>query len=211
MSAETVVIVGASHASVQAIDTLRREGHAGRDRPGRRRTVPAVQPAAAVEEIPFGRTGARAAAAARRRSSTSRRRSKRGSACGSPRSIAPTSACGSTTATNCTTTSCCCASAAGHRLLEVPGYDLGGIHYLRTMADVDGIRDRPCRREQARGRRRRLHRARGGGVGTAPGARRDGPRNGGSPDEPGRRARDVDASTSAGTSAKACACSAACR
>ena len=29
MSADTVVIVGASHASVQAIDTLRREGHQG--------------------------------------------------------------------------------------------------------------------------------------------------------------------------------------
>jgi 3-phenylpropionate/trans-cinnamate dioxygenase ferredoxin reductase subunit len=27
-----------------------------------------------------------------------------------------------------------------NRLLEVPGYDLEGIHYLRTMADVDGIR-----------------------------------------------------------------------
>ena len=26
---QTIVIVGASHASVQAIDTLRREGHAG--------------------------------------------------------------------------------------------------------------------------------------------------------------------------------------
>jgi 3-phenylpropionate/trans-cinnamate dioxygenase ferredoxin reductase subunit len=27
-----------------------------------------------------------------------------------------------------------------NRLLEVPGYDLKGIHYLRTIADVDGIR-----------------------------------------------------------------------
>ena len=30
MSGDTVVIVGASHASVQAIDTLHREGHGGR-------------------------------------------------------------------------------------------------------------------------------------------------------------------------------------
>ena len=30
MGAGTVVIVGASHAAVQAIDTLRREGHEGR-------------------------------------------------------------------------------------------------------------------------------------------------------------------------------------
>ena len=30
MSSETVIIVGASHASVQAIDTLRRDGYEGR-------------------------------------------------------------------------------------------------------------------------------------------------------------------------------------
>ena len=30
MTEQTVVIVGASHAAVQAVDTLRREGHTGR-------------------------------------------------------------------------------------------------------------------------------------------------------------------------------------
>ena len=47
-----VVIVGASHAAVQAIDTLHREGHGGPIVLIGDESVAAVQPAATVEEVP---------------------------------------------------------------------------------------------------------------------------------------------------------------
>ena len=54
--------------------------------------------------------------------------------------------------------------------LDVPGAELPGIHYLRTIADVDAIRA-SSRRAQAGCRRRGLHRAGGRGLGAPPRAR----------------------------------------
>ena len=83
---ETVVIVGASHASVQAIDTLRREGHDGSHRPGRRRAPPALQPARRCPRSSCRASSSVTGCCCAARSSTSRRGSRRGSARASPRS-----------------------------------------------------------------------------------------------------------------------------
>src|SRR4051794_16798866 len=135
MSAETVVIIGASHASVQAIDTLRREGYAGRivligdeaflpyNRPPlskkyfsgeleRERLLlrgPQFYEQAHVET----RLGLRVTAIDR---TDQRIRLNDGDELHYDKLLL------------------CIGSRP--RLLEVPGYDLGGIHYLRTMADV---------------------------------------------------------------------------
>ena len=78
------------------------------------------------------------------------------------------------------------------RLLEVPGYDLAGIHYLRTMADVDAIRVDLAGASKLVVVGRGVHRAGDRGVRAAPGTRRHGRRNGGPPDEPRRGAGNLD-------------------
>ena len=78
------------------------------------------------------------------------------------------------------------------RLLEVPGYDLPGIHYLRTIADVDAIRADLAAARKPRGRGRGIHRAGGCRVCASSRPRRHGSRNGGPPDEPRRGAGDLD-------------------
>jgi 3-phenylpropionate/trans-cinnamate dioxygenase ferredoxin reductase component len=136
---ETVVIIGASHASVQAIDTLRRDGYAGRivlvgdepflpyNRPplskkyfsgemDRERLLlrgPQFYEQAHVET----RLGLRVTAIDR---TDQRVRLNDGNELHYDKLLL------------------CIGSRP--RLLEVPGYDLAGIHYLRTMADVDAIK-----------------------------------------------------------------------
>ncbi len=139
MSGDTVVIVGASHASVQAIDSLRREGHSGRivlvgdepylpyNRPplskkyfsgelDRERLL--LRGAGFYEQAHVEtRLGLRVTAIDR---SDQRLRLNDGEELRYDKLLL------------------CIGSRP--RLLEVPGYDLAGIHYLRTMADVDAIR-----------------------------------------------------------------------
>ena len=139
MTDNTVVIVGASHAAVQAIDTLRREGHAGRivlvgdeaylpyNRPPlskkylsgelERERLLLRSPTFYENSHVEVRLGVRATAIDR---ADQRLRLNDGDELHYDRLLL------------------CIGSR--NRLLEVPGRDLRGIHYLRTMADVDGIR-----------------------------------------------------------------------
>ena len=139
MSGDTVVIVGASHASVQAIDSLRREGHGGRivlvgDEPHLPYNRPPLSKKYFSGELDRERLllrgagfyeqahvetrlGLRVTAIDR---SDQRLRLNDGEELRYDKLLL------------------CIGSRP--RLLEVPGYDLAGIHYLRTMADVDAIR-----------------------------------------------------------------------
>jgi 3-phenylpropionate/trans-cinnamate dioxygenase ferredoxin reductase component len=139
MSDQTVVIVGASHAAVQAVDTLRREGHTGRivlvgDEPYLPYNRPPLSKKYLAGEMDRERLllrssqfyelghvevklGLRVTAIDR---ADQRLRLSDGAELRYDRLIL------------------CLGSR--NRLLEVPGYDLAGIHYLRTIADVDGIR-----------------------------------------------------------------------
>jgi 3-phenylpropionate/trans-cinnamate dioxygenase ferredoxin reductase subunit len=139
MAENTVVIVGASHAAVQAIDTLRREGHAGRivlvgDEPSLPYNRPPLSKKYLSGELERERLllrsphfyeqahvdvmlGTRVTAIDR---TDQRLRLSDGAELRYDKLLL------------------CIGSR--NRLLDVPGNELGGIHYLRTMADVDGIR-----------------------------------------------------------------------
>jgi 3-phenylpropionate/trans-cinnamate dioxygenase ferredoxin reductase component len=139
MTEQTVVIVGASHAAVQAIDTLRREGHAGPivlvgDEPFLPYNRPPLSKKYFSGELERERLllrsaqfyeqarvevrlGVRVTAIDR---GDRRLRLSDGGELRYDKLLL------------------CLGSR--NRLLEVPGYDLQGIHYLRTIADVDGIR-----------------------------------------------------------------------
>lgn len=135
----TIVIVGASHASVQAIDSLRREGHAGDivlvgDEPNLPYNRPPLSKKFLSGELEADRLllrspqfyeqhrvetrlGVRATAIDR-----TDRRLRLGD--GSELRYEHLLLC----------------VGGRPRQLEVPGAGLRGIHYLRTMAEVDGIR-----------------------------------------------------------------------
>jgi 3-phenylpropionate/trans-cinnamate dioxygenase ferredoxin reductase component len=139
MTQQTVVIVGASHAAVQAVDTLRREGHTGRivlvgDEPYLPYNRPPLSKKYLAGELERERLllrsaqfyeqhhvdvklGLRVTAIDR---TDQRLRLSDGAELHYDKLIL------------------CLGSR--NRLLEAPGCDLRGIHYLRTMADVDGIR-----------------------------------------------------------------------
>ncbi|MCK7492848.1 MAG: NAD(P)/FAD-dependent oxidoreductase [Comamonadaceae bacterium] len=122
--AQTVVIVGAGHAAVQAVDTLRREGHTGPivlvgDEP----YLPYNRPPLSKKFL-SGELERERLLAAQRRSSTSSTGSRRGSACGSPRSTAPTGACASSDGSELIYDKLLLCVGSRPRLLEVPGHDL---------------------------------------------------------------------------------------
>ena len=139
MADTTVVIVGASHAAVQAIDTLRREGHTGRivlvgDEPSLPYNRPPLSKKYFSGELERERLllrsahfyeqaqvevtlGVRATAIDR---IDQRLRLSDGTELRYDKLLL------------------CIGSR--NRQLDVPGKDLRGIHYLRTMADVDDIR-----------------------------------------------------------------------
>ncbi|HEX5650209.1 MAG TPA: FAD-dependent oxidoreductase [Steroidobacteraceae bacterium] len=139
MTDKTVVIVGASHAAVQAIDTLRREGHVGRivligdeaflpyNRPPlskkylsgelERERLLLRSPHFYEQHHVEVKLGVRVTAIDR---TDQRLRLGDGQELRYDKLLL------------------CIGSR--NRLLDVPGKDLRGIHYLRTMADVDGIR-----------------------------------------------------------------------
>jgi 3-phenylpropionate/trans-cinnamate dioxygenase ferredoxin reductase subunit len=136
---QTVVIVGAGHAAVQAVDTLRREGHTGPivlvgDEPYLPYNRPPLSKKYLAGELERERLwlrsaqfyqqhrvdtrlGVRVTAIDR---STQRLRLNDGSELTYDKLIL------------------CMGSTP--RRLEVPGHDLAGIHTLRTIADVDAIR-----------------------------------------------------------------------
>ncbi|HEX9207379.1 MAG TPA: FAD-dependent oxidoreductase [Steroidobacteraceae bacterium] len=139
MGSGTVVIVGASHAAVQAIDTLRREGHEGRivlvgDEPYLPYNRPPLSKRYLSGEMERerlylrspqfyeqGRTEVRLGVRVTAIDRTDQRlRLGDGGELHYDQLLL------------------CLGSR--NRLLEVPGSDSTGIHYLRTIADVDGIR-----------------------------------------------------------------------
>ena len=139
MTTDAVVIVGASHAAVQAIDTLRREGHTGRivlvgDEPYLPYNRPPLSKKYLSGELERDRLllrspqfyeqahvevklGVRVTAIDR-----TDRRLRLGD--GGELQYDKLVLC----------------VGSRNRQLEVPGKDLRGIHYLRTIADVDAIR-----------------------------------------------------------------------
>jgi 3-phenylpropionate/trans-cinnamate dioxygenase ferredoxin reductase subunit len=136
---DTIVIIGASHAAAQAVDSLRREGHAGRivlvgDEPELPYQRPPlskkylsgeldrerlwIRPAAYYGqqrvELMLGRRAVGLDTAARRVTLDD------GASLDYGRLLL--------------------ATGSRARPATVPGADLPGVHYLRTIADVDGIR-----------------------------------------------------------------------
>ena len=190
MTGQTVVIVGASHAAVQAVDTLRREGHTGRivlvgDEPYLPYNRPPLSKKYLAGEMDRERLLLRSsqfyelghvevqarparhrhrprrpAAAAQRRRRTALR-----PADPVPRQPQPP------------------ARSPG---LRPPRHPLPAHHCRRRRHPR-----RPRRGAAAGDRRRRLHRPRGRGVGPAPGSRRDRARDGGPAAEPRHGAGNV--------------------
>jgi 3-phenylpropionate/trans-cinnamate dioxygenase ferredoxin reductase subunit len=137
--AQSVVIVGASHAAVQAIDTLRREGHAGPiflvgDEPHLPYNRPPLSKKYLAGELERDRLWLRSAQFYQQHRVETRfgvpvtaidrgaRRLRLGD--GSELSYDSLILC----------------VGGRPRRLEVPGHELAGIHLLRTIADVDAIR-----------------------------------------------------------------------
>jgi len=140
MGAGTVVIVGASHAAVQAIDTLRREGHDGRivlvgDEPHLPYNRPPLSKKYLSGEMERERLYLRSAQFYEQ-SRTEVRLGVRVTAIDRTHQRLRL---GDGDELQYDKLLLCLGSR--NRLLEVPGSELGGIHYLRSIADVDGIRE----------------------------------------------------------------------
>ena len=136
---ETVVIVGASHAAAQAVDSLRREGHTGRmllvgDEPQLPYQRPPLSKKYLSGELPPERLWIRPAAfyeqqgcelmLGRRVTAIDRR----------------AGAVALEDGTRLDYGRLLLATGSRARTCEVPGADLPGIHSLRTLGDVDAIR-----------------------------------------------------------------------
>lgn len=139
MGSETVVIVGASHAAVQAIDTLRREGHEGRivlvgDEPYLPYNRPPLSKKYLSGEMERERLFLRSEQFYEQ-SRTEVRLGLRVTAIDRTDQRVRLSDGGELQYDRLLL---CLGSR--NRQLEVPGSELAGIHYLRTIADVDGIR-----------------------------------------------------------------------
>jgi 3-phenylpropionate/trans-cinnamate dioxygenase ferredoxin reductase subunit len=136
---QTFVIVGASHASVQAIDTLRREGHKG---PillvGDERHLPYNRPPLSKKflsgELERERLLLRSPQFYEQHSVETRLGVRVTAIDRSARRLRLSDG----GELNYDKLLLCVGSRP--RVLEVPGHDLAGIHYLRTIADVEAIR-----------------------------------------------------------------------
>jgi len=136
---EAFVIVGASHASVQAIDTLRREGHQGPivlvgDEPH----LPYNRPPLSKKFLSGELERERLLLRSPRFYEQARVEARLGVRvtaidCGARRLRLGDGG-------ELTYDRMLLCVGSRPRLLETPGHDLGGIHYLRTIADVEAIR-----------------------------------------------------------------------
>ena len=136
---QTFVIVGAGHASVQAIDTLRREGHKGPivlvgDEPHLPYNRPPLSKKFLSGELERERLWLRSPQFYEQHS-VETRLGVRVTAIDRSAQRLRLSDGGELTYDKLLL---CVGSRP--RMLEVPGYDLTGIHYLRTIADVEAIR-----------------------------------------------------------------------
>ena len=109
---------------------------------------------------------------------------------GRPRSTRPPTRSPSTTSSRCATTSCCWPPVRACASCDVPGAENIGVHYLRTLAQSDMLREALQRRRatwsssgpagsgwrspRPRASTGRRDRGRGGHAAAAPGARRRG-------------------------------------
>ena len=136
---DTIVIVGAGHTAVQAVDSLRREGFSGRlivvgDEPGLPYQRPPLSKKFLCGELPLERLALKPATFYE----TARVELRLGRAVESvalgPRTL--TLAGGETLGYD----RLLLATGSLPRTLSVPGQELGGIHYLRSTRDVEHIR-----------------------------------------------------------------------
>ena len=135
------MIVGASVAGAKAAETLRAEGFDGRV------VLVGAEAERPYERPPLSKDYLRGEAGRTRSTSTTR-----ASTPSTTSSCARTHARSawtrraaswrSTTASGCATTACCSPQAPQPRRLEVPGAELDGVHYLRTVEDSDALRER---------------------------------------------------------------------
>jgi 3-phenylpropionate/trans-cinnamate dioxygenase ferredoxin reductase subunit len=135
----TIVIVGASHASVQAIDTLRREGHDGAivlvgDEPFLPYNRPPLSKKFLSGELERDRLALRSAQFYEQ----NRTEVRLGVRVTALDRTDQRLRLGDGAELRYEQLLLCVGSRP--RLLDVPGHDLPGIHYLRTIADVEAIR-----------------------------------------------------------------------
>ena len=136
---QTFVIVGASHASVQAIDTLRREGHKGPivlvgDEPHLPYNRPPLSKKFLSGELERERLLLRSPQFYEQHSVETRLGVRVTAIDRSAQRLRLSDG------AELTYDKLLLCVGSRPRMLEVPGYDLAGIHYLRTVADVDAIR-----------------------------------------------------------------------
>ena len=136
---ESIVVVGASHAAVQAIDTLHREGHKGPivligEEPEPPYNRPPLSKKYFTGELARDRLQLRSAQFYQQAGLTLRLGVRATAIDRTARRVRLSDA--SEVAFD--KLLLCVGSRA--RRLDVPGAELPGIHYLRTMADVDAIR-----------------------------------------------------------------------
>jgi 3-phenylpropionate/trans-cinnamate dioxygenase ferredoxin reductase subunit len=136
---QTIVIVGASHASVQAVDTLRREGHQG---PivlvGEERHLPYNRPPLSKKFFSGELDRERLLLRSPHFYEQARVETKLGfRVTAIDRAAQRLRLCDTSELTYDKLLLCV---GSRPRMLDVPGHDLAGIHCLRTIADVDAIR-----------------------------------------------------------------------
>jgi 3-phenylpropionate/trans-cinnamate dioxygenase ferredoxin reductase subunit len=136
---DTIVVVGASHAAVQAIDTLHREGHGGQiivigEEPDPPYNRPPLSKKYFTGELARERLQLRSAQFYQQPGLTLRLGVRATAIDRAARRVRLSD--GNEVAWD--KLLLCVGSRA--RRLDVPGVDLPGIHYLRTTADVDAIR-----------------------------------------------------------------------
>ena len=136
---QTVVIVGAGHAAVQAVDTLRREGHTGAivlvgDEPWLPYNRPPLSKKYLAGELERERLLLRSAQYYQQH----RVETRLGVRATAIDRASQRLRLGDGSELTYDTLLLCVGSKP--RRLEVPGHDLAGIHCLRTIADVDAIR-----------------------------------------------------------------------
>ena len=142
MAAEqTFVIVGGGMAGAKAAETLREEGFDGRV------VLIGAEPGARTNARRSRRTTCAGRPSRRRSTSTARlttasTTSTCGSAARRPALDTAAARSRSTTARRCATTGCCWPRAPSRAGCPIPGADLDGVLYLRTVADSDALRER---------------------------------------------------------------------